>query len=86
MKVIQRFKAKMEAFRERKCEKVKNDPFLLHLTLCFCGRDENRFLASSCLKPCANQYFWGHFARRDSGPSSRVFTFSLLSINVMEFQ
>ena len=49
MKVIQLFKAKMEAFRERKCEKVKNDPFLLHLTLCFCGRDENRFF--SVLEP-----------------------------------
>ena len=57
MKVIQRFKAKMEAFRERKCEKVKNDTFLLHLTLCFCGRDENRFSASSCLKPCAKNTF-----------------------------
>ena len=76
----------MEAFRERKWGKVDNDTFLFHLTLYFCGRDENSFLVSSCLKPCANQYFWGHFARRDSGPSSRVVTFPLLSMKVMEFQ
>jgi len=43
MKVIQLFKAKMEAFRERKSSKVENVPFLLHLDPNFLDRDENRF-------------------------------------------
>ena len=69
MKVIQLFKAKMEAFRDKSSRKVENDPFLLHLTPNFLARDENGFLASSTPKPCANQCFWGQFARRDSRPS-----------------
>ena len=36
---------------------------------CSSGRDENRFLAFSNPKPCANQCFWGQFARQDSTPS-----------------
>ena len=43
MKVIQLFKAKMEAFRERKSSKVENEQFLLHLDPNFLERDENRF-------------------------------------------
>ena len=43
-KVNHAFKAKKEAFRERNSQKVKNDPFLLHLTLRFLDRDESRFL------------------------------------------
>ena len=44
MKVNYAFKSKKEAFRERNSQKVKNDPFLLHLTLRFLDRDESRFL------------------------------------------
>ena len=54
-----------------------NDEFLPHLTLCFCGRRGNRFPAFSCLKPCANQCFWGQFAMRDFTPSGKVCTCSL---------
>ena len=43
-KAINLFKAKKEAFRERKSQKVKNDSILLHLTLRFVDRDESRFL------------------------------------------
>ena len=43
MKVIQLFKAKMEAFRERKSSKVENELFSLHLDPNFLDRDENRF-------------------------------------------
>jgi hypothetical protein len=56
-KVINLFKAKKEAFRDKSSPEVKNDPFLLHLTPNFLDRDENRFLTSSTLKPCANQCF-----------------------------
>ena len=42
-KVINLFKAKKEAFRERNPQKVKNDSILLHLTLRFLDRDESRF-------------------------------------------
>ena len=58
MKVIQLFKAKMEAFRERKSSKVENEPFLLHLDPNFLERDENRFLTFCIPKPCANQCFY----------------------------
>ena len=44
LKVIQCFKAKMEAFRERPSSKVESVLFLLHLTPNFLGRDEIRFL------------------------------------------
>ena len=44
LKVIQLFKAKMEAFRARKFGKVENGPFWLHLTPNFLVRDETRFL------------------------------------------
>ena len=44
MKVINLFKAKMEAFRERKSSKVENGPFWLHLDPNFLERDESRFL------------------------------------------
>ena len=63
-KVIQLFKAKKVAFRERNPQKVKNDTFLLHLTPNFLVRDENGFLASSTPKPCANQCFYLHFATK----------------------
>ena len=43
LKVIQLFKAKMEAFRARKFGKVENVPFWLHLTPNFLVRDETRF-------------------------------------------
>ncbi len=43
MKVINLFKAKKEAFRERKSAKVENEPFWLHLTPNFLVRDETRF-------------------------------------------
>ena len=39
LKVINLFKAKMEAFRERKSSKVENGPFWLHLTPNFLERD-----------------------------------------------
>ena len=44
MKVNLSFKAKMEAFRERKSSKVENGPFWLHLDPNFLERDETRFL------------------------------------------
>ena len=44
LKVIQLFKAKMEAFRERNIGKVENGSFCLHLTPKFLERDETRFL------------------------------------------
>ncbi len=47
MKVIWVFKAKMEAFRERKFGKVENVPFWLHLTPNFLERDETRFYISN---------------------------------------
>ncbi len=47
MKVIQRFKAKKEAFRERKSSKVGNVPFGLHLSPNFLERDEIRFYISN---------------------------------------
>jgi len=56
--VINLFKAKMEAFRDKSSPKVENDPFLLHLTPNFLARDENGFSASSTPKPCANQCFY----------------------------
>ena len=43
MKVIQLFKAKKEACRDKNSPKVENDTFLLHLTPKFLDRDENRF-------------------------------------------
>ena len=85
LKVNHAFKAKKEAFRERKTQKVENDTFLLHLTLHFLARDENGFLASSSLKPCANQCFLVHFARPDICKLNKIFTFSLLVKNLMEF-
>ena len=84
-KVIQLFKAKMDAFRDKSLPKVENDIFLLHLTPNFLERDGNGFLASSTPKPCANQCFRGHFARRGSTPSSTVPTCSLWSINPLRF-
>ena len=86
MKVINLFKAKKEAFRDKSSPKVKIDSILLHLTLRFLDRDENGFLASSSLKPCANQRFLVHFAIADFFHSNRDFTCSLLVKNLMEFQ
>ena len=43
MKVINAFKAKMEAFRDKSSPKVENDLNLLHLTPDFLDRDENGF-------------------------------------------
>ena len=43
IKVNHAFKAKMEAFRELFCAKVKNGPFWDHLTLRNPERDENGF-------------------------------------------
>ena len=86
MKVIHAFKAKMEAFRDKSSPKMKNITFLLHLTLNFLDRDENGFLASSTPKPCANQCFYLHFARKSFVHSNRDFTCSLLVKNPMEFQ
>ena len=43
LKVIQRFKAKMEVFSERKSSKVDNGSFLLPLTPNFLERDETSF-------------------------------------------
>ena len=53
--------------------------------LCFSGRDENRFLASSTPEPCANQCFLVHFARPDIFHSNRDFACSLLVKNLMVF-
>ena len=65
LKVINLFKAKMEAFRERKSSKVENGQFWLHLTPNFLGRDETRFFTFSIPKPCANSDFNLSFALRD---------------------
>ena len=78
MKVIDLFKAKMEAFRDKGSSKVKNVIFLLHLTPNFLDRDENSFLASSTPEPCANQCFYLHFARSEICKLNKIFTFSLL--------
>ena len=86
MKVIQLFKARMEAFRDKSSPNVENGSILLHLTLRFLDRDENGFLASSSPKPCANQRFRGHFAKADFFHSNRDFTCSLLVKNLMELQ
>ena len=86
MKVIQLFKAKMEAFRERKSSKVENVPFWLHLDPNFLERDENRFLTFCIPKPCANQCFWGHSVQRWFFNTNRDFACSLLVKNLMEFQ
>ena len=81
-KVIQLFKAKKVTLRDKKSQKwLKFPPF----GLCFSGRDENRFLASSTPEPCANQCFLVHFARPDICKLNRVFTFSLLVKNLMVF-
>jgi len=58
LKVINLFKAKMEAFRERKSSKVENGSFWLHLTPNFLVRDETHFFTFSIPKPCANQCFY----------------------------
>jgi hypothetical protein len=58
MKVIWVFKAKKEAFRERKITKVENGPFWLHLTPNFLVRDETRFFTFCIPEPCANQCFY----------------------------
>jgi len=47
MKVNHAFKAKMEAFRESFCAKMKNGPFFVHLTLRNPDRGENRFPTKS---------------------------------------
>ena len=57
-KVNHAFKAKKEAFRDKSSPKVKNDPFLLHLTLRFLDRDENGFLAVSRPNLVPNQCFY----------------------------
>ena len=53
LKVIDLFKAKMEVFRERNCEKWKRNPFS-HFESLKSLRDEIRFLMKIILKPCAN--------------------------------
>ena len=58
MKVNLCFKAKMEAFRERKSSKVENVPFWLHPTPNFLGRDETRFFAFSIPNLVPNQCFY----------------------------
>ena len=44
MKVNHRFKAKMEAFRDKNPQNVKNVPFLLHLTFVFPLQMKTTFL------------------------------------------
>ena len=85
MKVINLFKAKMEAFRERKSSKVENGPFWLHLDPNFLERDETRFFTFPIPKPCANQCFSIHSVQRKSSNTNRDFACSLLVKNVMEF-
>ena len=86
MKVINPFKAKKEAFRERKSQKVENDTFLLHLTLHFLDRDENGFLACSRPNLVPNQCFLVHFAIAELCKLNKIFNFSILVKNLMEFQ
>ena len=56
MKVIQRSKAKVEAFRDKRSPKVENESFLLHLNPNFLDRDENCFSFPNA-EPCVNQCF-----------------------------
>ena len=85
-KVIQLFKAKKEAFRERNSQKVKNDPILLHLTLQKLDRDESRFLIKGFKNLVPNSDSKGLLAPPDCSASNRDFTCSLLVENLMEFQ
>ena len=85
-KVINLFKAKKEAFRERNSQKVKNDPILLHLTLRFLDRDENGFLASARPNLVPNQCFLVHSVEAEICKLNKIFNFSILVKNLMEFQ